>query len=125
MSSLPSQEAMDLVILSEPGPQLGPLPHMGRLTQGFQRAVEGLQQATIELANFANLPPIAQATTITPLLQQMQEQMQQQFAEMRADMQQMRVEMRQNHEQTLGQFAQVQQGMQQLRTDVTTGFPAM
>jgi hypothetical protein len=50
-------------------PQLGPQPDFTRLRQG-------LQQATTELGNFANLPPFAQGNALMQQMQQLQQQIQ-------------------------------------------------
>lgn len=58
----------------EPAPQLGPQPDFGRLTQGLGQAATGLEQATTEVANFANLPPFAQSNAILRQMQEIQQQ---------------------------------------------------
>jgi hypothetical protein len=65
----------------QPGPQLGPQPDFARLAQG-------LQQATTELGNFANLPAFAQGNALIQQMQQMQKQIQQVQQQMQQQLQQ-------------------------------------
>ena len=58
----------------QPGPQLGPQPDFARLTQGLKHTTQGLQQATAELGNFANLPLFAQGNAFMQQMQQMEQQ---------------------------------------------------
>ena len=99
------------VIAPQPGPQLGPQPDFARLTQGLKHTTQGLQQATTELGNFANLPPFAQGNAfmqqmqqIQQQMQQMQQQLQQQIQEdstaIRNDIQTLRNDIRLNHRAT-------------------------
>ena len=92
------------VIAPQPGPQLGPQPDFARLTQGLKHTTQGLQQATTELGNFANLPPFAQGNAFMQQMQQMQQQLQQQIQEdstaIRNDIQTLRNDIRLNHRAT-------------------------
>ncbi|KAF2259468.1 hypothetical protein CC78DRAFT_537079 [Lojkania enalia] len=97
----------------QPGAQLGPQPDLGLLAQGLEQAASGLQQASIEMVNFANLPPISQSTAIIQQMRENHQQTQQQIQQMQQQMQQM-LQMQQ----------QLQQQMQQLRIDITTGHRA-
>ncbi|KAF2803018.1 uncharacterized protein BDZ99DRAFT_548422 [Mytilinidion resinicola] len=90
-------------------PQLGgPQPNLGLLAHG-------LQEAATELANFANLPALAQGDAIMQLMQQNHRETQRQMQQMQTQMQQM--------EQRIVQ--QIRDQIQQLRTDITTGHQAI
>jgi thioredoxin reductase len=87
-------------------PQLGPQPDFARLRQG-------LQQATTEMGNFANLPAFAQGNALMQQMQQLQQQQQQ----MQQQMQQQTQDMNRG-------FVDVRNDIQTLRNDMNTNHRA-